>query len=76
MVIGIFVVAMAGDCGGDDAVNLFEAAVMGERRVATEHAAGMGVHHAPADRIVDLKTNLVKPLQQKSRPIKRFPILF
>jgi hypothetical protein len=74
LVIGIFVVAMAGDLGGDDAINLLEAAVIGERGVATEHAAGMGVHHAPANRIVDLKTNLVKTLQQKSRPLKRFPI--
>jgi hypothetical protein len=48
---------------------------MRERRVASEHAAGMGVHHASAHRVIDLKTDFIKSLQQKSCPLKSFPIV-
>jgi hypothetical protein len=68
-------VVVAGDFGGDDAVHFLVAAVMRERQVTAEHAAGMGVHHASADRVIDLKTDFIKSIQQKSCPLKSFPIV-
>jgi hypothetical protein len=38
---------------------------MRECRIAAEHAAAVGVHHAAADRVIDLEPDLVKTLQQK-----------
>jgi hypothetical protein len=35
----------------------------------------MGIHHASADRVIDLKTDLIESLQQKSCPLKSFPIV-
>jgi hypothetical protein len=58
--------AVAGDFRGDDPVDLAIGAVMRERRIAAEHAAAMCVHHTSADRVIDLKPDLVKPLQQKT----------
>jgi hypothetical protein len=39
---------------------------MRERRIAAEHAAAMGVHHAATDRVVDLESDLVKSLKQNN----------
>jgi hypothetical protein len=58
---------MAGDLGGNDAVDLLKGAVMGERRIAAEHAAAVAVHHASADRLVDLESDLVKTFEQPTR---------
>jgi hypothetical protein len=40
---------------------------MRERRVTAEHAAATGVHHASADRVVDLEAELVKSREQDNR---------
>jgi len=68
LVIRIVVVAMAGDLGSNDPVGLVVGAVMRERRIAAEHAAAIGVHHAAADRVIDLEPDLVKTLQQQPIP--------
>src|SRR4051794_15531393 len=59
---------MAGDLRSDDAVAFGIGAVMRERRIAAEHAAAMGVHHAAADRVIDLEPDLVETLQQNPNP--------
>ena len=67
-VVRVFVMPMAGYLGSNDTIDFLISAVVGECRIAAQHAAAMHVHHAAADRIVDLKPDLVEPLEQPPTP--------
>src|SRR5882757_7306100 len=57
------------DLDGDPAVGFFViAADMGKGRIAAKHLAAAHVHHAAADRVVELEPDLVEAFKQWPSP--------